>query len=131
MLGAVRYQITLPQSAETVWDHMGDPGEQAKWVPDFAETVVEGSTRTITTVSGLTFNEELLVVDPVLRRIQYRVDLPVLTFHRGTLDVIALDDSSCVAVYATDTDPRIMALVIGAVTFRALVELGRQMEEMN
>jgi len=79
----------------------------------------------------LTFNEELLVVDPVLRRIQYRVDLPVLTFHRGTLDVIALDDSSCVAVYATDTDPRIMALVIGAVTFRALVELGRQMEEMN
>jgi hypothetical protein len=48
--------------------------------------------------------------------------------HRGTIDVIDLDDTTCVVVYSTEADPRAMALVIGGATAGALDELRRQMQ---
>jgi hypothetical protein len=78
--------------------------------------------------SGIPMPEEILVNDPVLRRFQYRLDVPVVAFHRGTIDVLELDDGSCVVSYQTDCDPRTMALTIGGGTAGALDELKRQME---
>lgn len=120
MLGAVRYDIEIAANPDVVWALAGEPASIGEWFPDFESATVEGSTRTIATRGGLTFNEELLVVDPILRRLQYRLDLPVLSFHRGTLDVIELADERSLVVYATECDPRIMALVIGSATKRAL-----------
>jgi hypothetical protein len=72
--------------------------------------------------------EEILVVDPVQRRFQYRLTAPAFRHHRGTIDVIDLDDATCLVVYSTEADPRAMALVIGGGTAGALDELRRQME---
>jgi arylsulfatase A-like enzyme len=72
--------------------------------------------------------EEILVNDPVQRRFQYRLDLPIVQHHRGTIDVIDLGDDTCVVTYQTDCDPRTMALTIGGGTAGALDELRRQME---
>jgi hypothetical protein len=91
--------------------------------------VVDGSTRVITLGSGLQLPEEILVVDPVQRRFQYRVTAPLFTHHRGTIDVIDLGDDSCLVVYSTEADPRAMALTIGGATAGALDELRRQMED--
>jgi len=129
VLGSVRHSKVLAFSAPRVWEIIGDPADLAKWIPDFASCSVEGTTRTLTTKSGLTFDEELHVVDPVTRRIQYELKLPIARFHRGTLDVVATGENSCVVSYATECDPRIMALVIGAPTYRGLVELERQLNE--
>ena len=131
MLGSVRHSIVLDHSAQRVWDLIGNPAALASWIPDFTASSVEGDTRTITTNSGLTFTEALLVVDPIQHRIQYSVNLPMLTFHRGTLDVIETGEGSCVVSYATDADPRIMALVIGAPTARGLEEISRQLGELG
>jgi Polyketide cyclase / dehydrase and lipid transport len=129
VLGSVRHSETLARPARDVWEYIGDPAAIATWFPDFESSSVEGSTRTITTTSGLTFTEELLIVDPILRRIQYTVNLPLASFHRGTLDVIEVDADSCVVSYATEADPRMMALVIGAPTYRALKALVAHFEE--
>ena len=129
MLGSVRHAITVPNSVDQVWDIIGDPAALASWLPDFSVSTVDGVTRTITTASGLTFDEELLVVDPLQHRIQYRVNLPMLQFHRGTLDVVATGEHSCVVSYATDAEPRLMALVISAPTFRGLEYLKKLLEE--
>jgi hypothetical protein len=72
--------------------------------------------------------EEILVHDHGRRRFQYRITSPMFTFHRGTLDVFDVDDDSCVVAYATDADPRTMALTIGGGAAGALDELKRQME---
>ena len=82
----------------------------------------------ITTDAGLPMPEEILVVDPVQRRFQYRLTTPMFRHHRGTIDVIDLDDATCLVVYSTEADPRAMALVIGGATAGALDELRRQME---
>ena len=72
--------------------------------------------------------EEILVRDDVQRRFQYRITAPVVRHHRGTIDVIDLDDGSCLVVYATDADPRAMALTIGGGTAGALDELQRLLD---
>ena len=52
----------------------------------------------------------------------------MIVHHRGTIDVIDLEDDSCLVVYSTDCDPRAMALMIAGGTAGALEELRRQME---
>ena len=128
MIGSIRHQITIDRSADDVWRLVGDPPRLSEWFPDFISSTVEGSTRTVTSASGISIDEELLVVDSILHRLQYRLELPIVTFHRGTIDVIELDEAKSLVVYATDADPRIMAMVIGSATARALREAKRQLE---
>ena len=89
---------------------------------------VDGTVRVITLGSGLALPEEILIHDPIQRRFQYRITAPLFAFHRGTIDVLDLDDDTCVVVYTTDADPRTMALTIAGGTAGALDELQRQME---
>jgi hypothetical protein len=129
MLGSIRHQIRIRRPAAEVWSVAGDPTRLHEWFPGITACVVDGSTRVITLGSGLQLPEEILVVDPVQRRFQYRVTAPLFTHHRGTIDVIDLGDASCLVVYSTEADPRAMALTIGGATAGALDELRRQMEE--
>jgi hypothetical protein len=128
VLGSIRYETRIRRSAEDVWQLVGDPARLHEWFPGIASSPVDGTSRLITTDAGLPMPEEILVVDPVKRRFQYRLVLPVFRHHRGTIDVIELDDATCMVVYSTEADPRAMALVIGGATAGALDELRRQME---
>ena len=61
--------------------------------------------------------EEILVNDHVQRRFQYRITVAARSrTTAGCIDVIDLDDETCVVVYSTDADPRAMALTIGGAT---------------
>ncbi len=128
MFGSVRHQVTIERSAQDVWDLVGDPARLHEWFPGIVACEVDGDRRTVHTATGLAMPEEILVNDHVQRRFQYRVDLPIIAFHRGTIDVLAVDPERCVVTYATDADPRTMALTVGGGTRGALAELKRQME---
>jgi hypothetical protein len=97
-------------------------------VASIRREIVDGSTRLVTTATGLPLPETILVNDPIQRRFQYRLDLPVVRFHRGTIDVVELDPKRCLVLYSTDCEPDPMALVIGGATGNALGELKRQLE---
>ena len=131
MYGGVRYHIEIDAPVEAVWDRIGDPARLHEWFPDFSASPVDGTTRTIVSNSGVSIDEELLIVDPLLRRIQYSLNLPILAKHHGTLDAIGLEDGRTLLMYTTDTEPRIMSLVIGSATARGLREIKRQMEESH
>lgn len=126
--GSVRYHVHVARSAADVWELVGDPSRLPEWFPGITACEVDGATRTITLGSGMQLPEEILVNDPTQRRFQYRITAPLFTFHRGTLDVLDVGDGTCVVAYATDADPRTMALTIGGGTAGALDELKRQME---
>lgn len=127
-LGSIRHHVRIDRPADDVWTLAGDPARLAEWFPGVTACVVDGTTRTITVGTGTELPEELLVVDPVQRRLQYRITAPVFTYHRGTIDVLDLGDGTSVVSYATDADPRTMALTIGGGTAGALDELKRRME---
>jgi hypothetical protein len=128
VLGSIRHETRIRRAADDVWQLVGDAARLYEWFPGIASSPVDGTTRLITTDAGLPMPEEILVVDPVQRRFQYRLTAPVFRHHRGTIDVIDLDAATCLVVYSTEADPRAMALVIGGGTAGALDELRHQME---
>ncbi|WP_116995566.1 SRPBCC family protein [Desertimonas flava] len=126
--GSVRHHVRIGRPAADVWALVGDPARLHEWFPGIDECVVEGTCRKVTLGSGLRLTEEITVADAIRRRFQYRITEAMFTYHRGTIDVLDLDDGTCVVSYATDADPRTMALTIGGGTAAALAELKRQME---
>jgi hypothetical protein len=128
VIASVRHHVRIARPASEVWDLVGDPARLPEWFPGIVSADVDGARRTITTSSGLPIPEEITINDPLLRRFQYRIDAPIVTFHRSTIDVLALSDDECVVAYGVEADPRTMALVIGGGGRGALDELKRLME---
>ena len=128
MYGTIRHEIRIHRPASDVWALAGDAAKLHHWFPGIVDCTVDGTSRVIVTGAGIPMPEEILACDNTQRRFQYRLTTPLITHHRGTIDVIDLGDDTCLVVYATDCDPRTMALVIGGGTAGALVELKRLME---
>ena len=129
MIASVRHHVQIACSADDAWALVGDATRLPEWFPGIVASVVDGNRRTITTSSGIPMPEEITISDPILRRFQYRIDAPVVSFHRSTIDVLPLDDRRCVVQYAVEADPRTMALVIGGAARGALDQLRRLLEE--
>ncbi len=128
MRATTRRQVRIARPADEVWGVVGRPGLLHLWFPGIVDCVVEGDRRQVTVATGVTMNELILTNDPVLRRFQYQLTGPLFTDHLASIDVIDLEDDTCVVIYATDADPATMALVLGGAAGAALDELRRQFE---
>ena len=124
----VRREVRIARPADEVWRVVGDPSAIHRWFPGMADSAVDGAVRIITTESGLPLPEEILTVDHLQRRFQYRVTAPMFRHHQGTIDVHDLGDDECLVVYATDAEPAAMAVIVGGATGAALQELRRLAE---
>jgi hypothetical protein len=127
-MGTVRRQVRIARSADDVWAVIADPATISQWFPGIAEATVDGTTRVVTTESGIPMPEEIITNDAIQRRFQYRLTAGIVKHHLGTIDVFDLDDCTCLVAYATDCEPDAMALIIGGATGSALAELKRQLE---
>jgi uncharacterized protein YndB with AHSA1/START domain len=125
---SVRREVRIAAPADDVWAVVGDPARLAEWFPGVASCAVDGTSRVVTTGSGLPMPEELLTVDPLQRRFQYRIGAPPFREHLATVDVHDLGDGTSFVVYGTDADPATMALVLGGAAGNALQHLRDLME---
>ncbi len=119
-MATVRHHVVIAADADAAWRLLGDSARLAEWFPGVLACTIEGTTRTVTLASGLRLPEELITVDPIQRRLQYAVRLPVIRSHLSTLDVLDLDDGRCCCVYGADADPAVMALVIAGAAAEGL-----------
>lgn len=128
MRASVRRERHLSVPADAAWSviHRGDLLHL--WFPGIVGCDVEGATRTITLGTGISLVEQLLTNDSLQRRFQYRIDGGLFREHLATIDVLELDEGSCLVTYATDADPATMAIVLGGAMTSALAELARQLE---
>jgi hypothetical protein len=126
--GSVRRQVRIHCPADDVWAFIGDPARIAEWFPGITGATVDGTTRVITTGSGIPIPEEIVTKDDVDRRFQYRITGPMVREHLSTLDVLDLDDGTCLVVYAADAEPSTMALIIAGAAGNALEHLRDMME---
>ena len=126
--GSVRRQVRIARTPADVWALVGDPARLPEWFPGIVECTVDGMTRVITTGSGIPMPEQLLTIDSVLRRFQYRITSSLFREHLSTIDVLDLDDGTSLVVYSVDAEPSTMALVIGGAAGNALEHLRVMME---
>ncbi len=120
---SVRREVRIDAGADEVWAVVGDPSRLTEWFPGVASCTVDGTSRVVTTGSGLPMPEELLTVDRLQRRFQYRIAAPPFKEHLATVDVHDLGDGTSLVVYGTDADPATMALVLGGAAGNALQHL--------
>ena len=126
--GSVRRQVRIERTPADVWALVGDPSRLPEWFPGITDAVVDGTSRIITTGAGLPMPEEIVTLDPLQRRFQYRITGPMFTEHLSTLDVLDLDDGTTLVVYGVDAVPATLALVIGGAAGNALEHLRTMME---
>ncbi len=126
--GSVRRQVRVALPADEVWAFVGDPARLAEWFPGVVSATVEGDRRRVTTAAGITFDEDLVTVDPLARRFQYRVTGGLFREHLGTLDVLDLGDGTSLVVYGTDAEPATLALVVGGAAGAGLERARRMLE---
>jgi hypothetical protein len=128
MRGSARRERQIGVGAAEAWAVVGRPDLLHLWFPGIVACDVRGDTRTVTLGTGLSLEETILTNDPIQRRFQYRIAGGLFREHLASIDVIALDDRSCLVTYASDADPAPMAVVLGGAMTAALTELARQLE---
>jgi hypothetical protein len=111
-----------------VWAIVGDPTRLPEWFPGIVDSTVDGTARVIVTGAGIPIPEELITIDAILRRFQYRITAPMFREHLSTIDVLDLDDGTSLVVYGVDAEPSPMALLIGGAAGNALENLRGVME---
>jgi hypothetical protein len=126
--GTVRRQVRIARDPEAVWAVVGDPRRLPEWWPGIVEAAVDGMSRVITMGSGMPMPEEIVTVDDLQHRFQYRITTGLFKEHLSTLDVLDLGDGSSLVVYGVDADPDGMALIIGGAAGNALEHLRSLME---
>jgi uncharacterized protein YndB with AHSA1/START domain len=126
-MASIRRQLRIDRPASEVWSLVGDPTALPRWFPGVADAQVDGTTRVITTDSGIPMPEEIVTNDRLQRRFQYRITSPIVRNHLGTIDVFDLGDGSSLVSYATDCEPDAVALIIGGACGNALHELRRML----
>jgi hypothetical protein len=126
---SVRREVVIRRPAETVWRLVGDPGRVQEWFPGIDASEVSGDERVVTLHSGRKITERIVTLDPLERRFQYEIVAPPYRFHLSTLDVIELDEETCLVVSGIDADPAPMALILGGAAGAALLHLAALIEE--
>ena len=127
-MALVRREIVIARAPEDVWRAIGDPAAISTWFPGITTAEVNGSSRVITTASGLTMPEEIVTNDPVRRLFEYRMTAPLLKDHLGSIEVTEAGAGRSLVRYETRCEPDTIALVIGGACGNALHELRRQLE---
>lgn len=128
-LGSVRREGRIARPAGEVWELVGDPARVHEWFPGIVSCTVEGDQRLVTTAGGLPVPERLVTVDPIQRRLQYRITAPMVGEHLSTLDVHDLYDGTSLVVYSAQAEPAALALVIGGAGGNAIENLRTMMEK--
>ena len=121
--GSIRRQVRIARPPADVWALVGDPARIQEWFPGIVSSTVDGTTRVITTSSGIPIPEEIVTNDALQRRFQYRITGPIAREHLSTLDVLDLEDGTSLVVYGADANPSTMALVIAGAAGNALEHL--------
>jgi hypothetical protein len=124
-VATVRYERRIAAAPDVVWGVVRRAESIPEWFPGITAARVDGTTRTITLGSGIEMPEEIVIVDDLLRRFQYRITSPLYRSHLGTIDVIELGERDSLCVYSTNAEPDVLALVIGGGSYRALAEIER------
>ena len=124
-MASLRYEKRIKASADVVWSVVTRPESIPEWFPGIVSCSVEGTTRVVTTASGMEIPEEIICNDSLQRRFAYRITAPAYTFHFASIDVIDLGDNDSLCVYATTAEPDTLALIIGGATVGALLEIQR------
>ena len=98
-MASIRRQVRIARARRRRVGDRRRPGRVRGGSPASSTRTVDGTTRVITTASGIPMPEEIVTNDPIQRRFQYRHHRRrIVRNHLGTIDVFDLGDGSSLVV---------------------------------
>jgi hypothetical protein len=98
-----------------VWSVLSDVATIPDWFPGVESALEDDGFRQLNLANGTTLRARVVTSDDQLRRFQYAFieGMPVpITFHLGTLDVIA-DGAGSLVVYSQEVKPDELGKIVG------------------
>jgi hypothetical protein len=129
-MATIRSHARNHRDPDDVWKVLADPTRIVEWFPGVTTATVEDGVRTLTLESGLPVFEEIVTLDPRMRRFQYRITGPLpVKYHLGTMDVIDDGEPGCLLLYSTEITPDPMAFVLDGVISAGIANLARMLND--
>jgi ligand-binding SRPBCC domain-containing protein len=125
-MASLRHERRIAAPADVVWDVVRRPEDIVHWFPGITNASVDGTTRVITTATGLAIPERIMAIDDTLRRFAYTITAPLYAFHLGVIDVIEIGPTDSLCVYSTTAEPDLLCLVVAGATAAALEQIERR-----
>lgn len=127
-MALISRELVIARPADQIWKAIGDPAALPGWFPGVTTAEVSGTSRVITTASGLRMPEEIITNDAARRVFRYRITAPMIRDHLGSITVSEAGPGRSLVRYVTRCEPDTLALAIGGACGNALHELRRQLE---
>ena len=118
-MATIRHEVTIAAAAATVWDAVRDVGAlHSRLVPGFViDTRMEDGAmppvRVVRFASGMQLRETIVACDDAERRLVWTIDDATVVHHNGALQVFAVGDASCRAVWTADVLPDDLVVPFG------------------
>ena len=108
-MATVRKAVTIARPADAVWDAVSDAGQlHTRVAPAIVANCTweeAGEVRIVTFANGLVLRELMISNDHAARRLAWSANSDLWQHHNASLQIFALDDVSCEAVWTADVLP--------------------------
>jgi hypothetical protein len=125
---SIHSQVLLDVGIDTAWDEIRKVGEaHLLFTPVLVDARVHGETRTVRFANGSIVHERILDLDDDRRRVAYAAtDVPGLTYHHASMQVVDAGPGRCLFIWITDFLPADMRP-----TLAPLIEQGTRALKTN
>jgi hypothetical protein len=104
---SIHNQVLLDVGIDTAWDEIRKVGEAHQlFAPVLVDSRLHGETRTVRFANGSIVHERILDLDDERRRVSYAAtDVPGLTYHHASMQVVDAGPGRCLFIWITDFLP--------------------------
>ncbi len=138
-VGSIREHVIIEVPPDLVWSRIADVENNSSWFTSLQtswcdlDNATGRPVRMVVGGTGLAMTEDIIRVDSVQRRLQYRLrPIGFITHHLATIDVLDVTDltgaPTSMVVYSTELSPAPLAVAFGGATRQALDTLKTQTE---
>jgi hypothetical protein len=107
-MASIYRQVAVEVSAEQAWAALRLVGEAHKlFAPVLVDGHLEGEIRTVRFANGMVVRERIIDIDDEKRRVAYSaMDVPGMTYHHASMQVVGEGPGRCQFVWTTDFLPQ-------------------------
>jgi hypothetical protein len=107
-MASIHEQVLIEVSPENAWAALRLVGEAHKlFAPVLVDAQLDGDTRTVRFANGMIAHERILDLDDERRRVSYTaIDVPGMTYHHASMQIVERGPGQCMFVWITDFLPQ-------------------------
>lgn len=109
-MASILEQVAVEVEPDEAWAVLRDVGEAHRlFAPVLAEARLDGDIRTVRFANGMTVRERIVAIDDEQHRVAYSAqDVPGLTYHHSSMQIVNAGSGRCLFVWITDFLPKEM-----------------------